>query len=97
MSDLYMLSEVQMRRIEPYFPLSHGVPRVDEPLPGRRCTHRRGGSGCRLVPQRPRSTQACIPSKASRKVCIPPDKILYRQRHKIENMFGKLKDFLSPM
>jgi putative transposase len=29
MSDLIWLSE-QMRRIEPYFPLSHGVPRVDD-------------------------------------------------------------------
>ena len=25
MSDLFWLSEAQMRRIEPYFPLSHGV------------------------------------------------------------------------
>jgi len=25
----FLLSEAQMRRIEPYFPLSHGVPRVD--------------------------------------------------------------------
>ncbi len=30
MSDLILLSEAQMRRIEPYFPLSHGVPRVDD-------------------------------------------------------------------
>ncbi len=30
MSDLLMLSEEQMRRIEPYFPLSHGIPRVDD-------------------------------------------------------------------
>ena len=30
MSDLIRLSEAQMRRIEPYFPLSHGVPRVDD-------------------------------------------------------------------
>lgn len=30
MDDLLMLSEAQMRRIEPYFPLSHGVPRVDD-------------------------------------------------------------------
>lgn len=30
MSDLWMLSEAQMRRIEPYFPLSHGIPRVDD-------------------------------------------------------------------
>ena len=30
MSNLIWLSEAQMRRIEPYFPLSHGVPRVDD-------------------------------------------------------------------
>ena len=30
MSDLPMLTEAQMRRIEPFFPLSHGVPRVDD-------------------------------------------------------------------
>lgn len=30
MSDLIWLSEAQMRRIEPCFPLSHGVPRVDD-------------------------------------------------------------------
>jgi transposase len=30
MIDLPMLSEAQMRRIEPYFPLSHGLPRVDD-------------------------------------------------------------------
>ncbi len=30
MSDLVLLSEAQMRRIEPYFPLSHGIPRVDD-------------------------------------------------------------------
>src|SRR5471032_1263689 len=30
MDDLFLLSETQMRRIEPYFPLSHGVARVDD-------------------------------------------------------------------
>ena len=30
MSDLIWLSKAQMRRIEPHFPLSHGVPRVDD-------------------------------------------------------------------
>jgi putative transposase len=29
-SDLIWLSEAQMRKIEPYFPLSHVVPRVDD-------------------------------------------------------------------
>lgn len=40
-----------------------------------------------------RSMIACIPSKANRKVPIPHDTVLYRQRHRIENMFGKLKDW----
>jgi transposase len=35
----------------------------------------------------------CIPSKANRKIPIAHDQALYRQRHKIENMFGKLKDW----
>ncbi|ESQ79426.1 transposase IS5 [Asticcacaulis sp. YBE204] len=30
MSDLFLLSERQFQRIRPYFPLSHGVPRVDD-------------------------------------------------------------------
>jgi putative transposase len=30
MGDLFWLSRAQLRRIEPYFPLSHGVPRVDD-------------------------------------------------------------------
>ena len=40
-----------------------------------------------------RGTTACIPSKKNRKAPIPHDTALYRQRHKIENMFGKLKDW----
>jgi len=39
-----------------------------------------------------RNITACIPSKKNRKVPIPHDAALYRQRHKIENMFGRLKD-----
>jgi putative transposase len=30
MSDLMLLSQAQMRRIKPYFPLSRGIPRVDD-------------------------------------------------------------------
>lgn len=40
-----------------------------------------------------RGIAACIPSKSNRKVPIPHDTVLYRQRHRIENMFGKLKDW----
>ena len=39
-----------------------------------------------------RGITACIPSKSNRKVQIDHDRALYRQRHKIENMFGRLKD-----
>jgi transposase len=35
----------------------------------------------------------CIPSKKNRKVQIEHDAILYKKRHKIENMFGRLKDW----
>lgn len=30
MSDLFWLSQDQLAKIEPYFPLAHGVPRVDD-------------------------------------------------------------------
>ncbi len=40
-----------------------------------------------------RKIEACIPSKSNRKIQIPHDRLLYRKRHKIENMFGKLKDW----
>jgi len=40
-----------------------------------------------------RGITPCIPSKTNRKVPIPHDTALYRQRHKVEDMFGKLKDW----
>jgi transposase len=40
-----------------------------------------------------RGITACIPSKANRKTSIAHDRTLYRQRHKIDNMFGRLKDW----
>jgi len=40
-----------------------------------------------------RRVEACIPSKSNRKTQIPHDRALYRKRHKVENMFGKLKDW----
>ena len=30
MSDHYWLTQIQLDRIKPYFPLSHGIPRVDD-------------------------------------------------------------------
>ncbi len=40
-----------------------------------------------------RGITPCIPSKANRKIRIDHDRALYRQRHRIENMFGRLKDW----
>jgi transposase len=40
-----------------------------------------------------RGMEPCIPPKSKRKAKIPFDKALYKSRHKIENMFGRLKDW----
>ena len=37
--------------------------------------------------------EPCIPSSRSRKVPYPYNKDIYRQRHKVENLFAKLKDW----
>ena len=40
-----------------------------------------------------RGTEPCIPPTRRRKTPLNYDKALYRQRHKIENLFAKLKDW----
>jgi putative transposase len=40
-----------------------------------------------------RGTVPCIPPRANRKVQYDYDKDLYRLRHKIENVFGRIKDW----
>jgi putative transposase len=40
-----------------------------------------------------RGVEPCIPPTRSRKTPLPYDKALYRTRHKIENLFAKLKDW----
>ena len=40
-----------------------------------------------------RGIAPCIPSTRSRKVELPYDRLLYRQRHRIENMFARIKDW----
>ena len=37
--------------------------------------------------------EAVIPSKRNRRVCIPPDATIYRQRNQIERCFNRLKHF----
>lgn len=40
-----------------------------------------------------RNIEACIPPKRNRKIQHVFDKQLYKARHKIENMIGRLKDW----
>jgi len=40
-----------------------------------------------------RGITTCIPSKINRRIHIPHDRTLYRQRYRIENMFARLKDW----
>ena len=42
-----------------------------------------------------RGITPCIPSRKNRKVQIEHDEMLYKKRHKIENAFGRLKDWRS--
>jgi len=42
---------------------------------------------------RARGITPCIPPRKNRKRQIIYDKDLYKQRHKVENMFGRLKDW----
>jgi transposase len=39
------------------------------------------------------ASKPCIPSSRSRKVQYAYDKAGYRERHKVENLFTKLKDW----
>lgn len=40
-----------------------------------------------------KGTALCIPGRHNRKEAVPYDKELYKQRHKIEAMFSRLKDW----
>ena len=42
---------------------------------------------------RTKGIEPCITPRKSRKIQLEYDKTLYKQRHKVENMFGKLKDW----
>ncbi len=42
---------------------------------------------------RDRGIKPCIPGRSSRDKTIKHDKRRYKRRHRIENMFGRLKDW----
>jgi len=37
--------------------------------------------------------EPCIPSSRSRKIPFPYDKHIHQQRHRVENLFAKFKDW----
>ena len=40
-----------------------------------------------------RDIQPCIPARKGRKTAVPHNAEFYRKRHKVENMFARLKDW----
>ncbi len=48
MSDLFWLSDEQMARLEPFFPKSHGKPRVDDTRHGQEFPNLTGGTAVML-------------------------------------------------
>ena len=97
-----------MRRIEPYSPQSHGVPRLDDRrvISGiifvvqnglRWCDAPKGYSPHTTIYSRFIRCSAAltpgIPSRTNREALIPHDSVFYHPRHSIENMVGRLKDW----
>jgi transposase len=91
---------------QPWGPARHALKRgADEWLQGRGADVARPAQGQGALADKgydadwfraalaKRGIAVCIPSKSNRKVAIPYDAFLYKQRHKIENMFGRLKDW----
>jgi len=73
MSDLFWLSRSQLQRIEPYFPLAHGVPRVDDQRVISGIIHViRNGLRWRDAPKEygPRKTRSCTHRMAANLCCI---------------------------
>lgn len=98
-----------MARLEPFFPKSHGKPRVDDRrvLSGVIFINRNGLRWCdaprdhgppktpynRWKRWRDKGTRSCIPGRKSRGKPIKHDKRRYKRRNRIGIMFGRLKDW----
>ncbi len=83
MNDLFMLSKGQFNRIKPYFPLSHGV-WVDD-----LCVV----SGIIYVIRNGLQWKDAPHGYGPPKTLYNRFENLYKQRHKIGNMFGRLMDW----
>ena len=66
-------------------------------LPGRACPPAakadRGDTDAIRAWCAERGIAVVIPAKRSRKVAIPHDRERYRTRHRVENLFGRVRDF----
>ena len=66
----------------------------DGPEDAARWSGRRHGGGNRFrTALAERGISACIPGRKNRKQPIQYDKALYKQRYRVEIMFGRLKDW----
>jgi transposase len=109
MSNLFWLTDAQMARLKPFFPKSHGKPRVDDRrvLSGIIFTNRNGLRWCdapreygppktlynRWKRWGDKGIKSCIPGRKSRSKPIKHEKRRYKRRNRIEIMFGRLKDW----
>jgi transposase len=81
LANLFWLSDEEWARIEPLLPTDvRGKSRVDD-------------SGELRTLLSDRGTKAVIPNRSNRKKKFRFSKKRYRERHKVENAFCRLKDF----
>ena len=85
---MLLLSEGQMSDHKGAALMLDALPRAGE-LIGDRGYDSNGFRNALLA----RRIEPCIPPRKNRRVQHPYCRTLYRQRHKIENMFGRLKDW----
>lgn len=83
-----LLSEGQMSDYKGAALLFDKLPNAKEMLADRGCDSDRFRKALTAEGIMP-----CIPPRKNRKVQIDYNKTLYKQRHKIENMFGRIKDW----
>ena len=94
MSHLFWLDQERLNRIKHMFPKPRGVARVPSLLATDWMLADRGyDADWFREGLKERSIEPCIPSRRNRKDIIPHDTRICRSRHKIENMFGRLKDW----
>jgi len=106
MSDQYWLTKAQLKNIGSFFPRTRGIPRVDDRRVVSGIIHViRNGLRWRDTPAvygphktldnpfvRSSRITPCILPRAKRRLPATYCKTLYRQGHKVENMFAKLKE-----